>query len=130
MTYESGGEVYVQGYPTPGEPIPISGAGGTNPAWSRNGSELYYRRPAKENPQRWQMMVVDIDDRKGFRASEPRALFGPIILGLLDGFQLMARRHEYRANDHLHRVPGPARPRNTTIARLTRTMSSSDSFPT
>ena len=75
ITYESRGEVYLQDYPTPGEPIPISVGGGTNPAWSRNGSELYYLRPAKENPQRWQMMVVDIDDRTGFRASEPRTLF-------------------------------------------------------
>jgi eukaryotic-like serine/threonine-protein kinase len=35
-------EVYVQPYPGPGRPLLISSEGGTAPAWSRNGKELFY----------------------------------------------------------------------------------------
>jgi len=36
-------EIYVQGLPEPGERWPISAEGGTEPAWSRDGRELFYR---------------------------------------------------------------------------------------
>ncbi|MEO8908855.1 MAG: protein kinase, partial [Gemmatimonadaceae bacterium] len=35
-------EVYVQSYPTPGRKALVSSAGGTYPAWRRDGRELYY----------------------------------------------------------------------------------------
>lgn len=42
---ESGrNEVYVQPFPEPGSKWPISTDGGTEPAWSRDGRTLYYRR--------------------------------------------------------------------------------------
>jgi serine/threonine-protein kinase len=40
-------EVYVQGYPNPGEREQISANGGTEPAWSRNGNELFYLNQSK-----------------------------------------------------------------------------------
>ena len=35
-------EVYVQGYPEPGDRVQVSTDGGTEPAWSRDGKELFY----------------------------------------------------------------------------------------
>ena len=37
-------EIYAQPFPGPGERIPISTEGGSNPQWSQDGRELYYRR--------------------------------------------------------------------------------------
>jgi Tol biopolymer transport system component len=39
-------EVYVRSFPDPSSRIPISTAGGSEPAWSRDGSRLYYRSGA------------------------------------------------------------------------------------
>jgi serine/threonine-protein kinase len=36
-------EVYVRSYPGLGDPVLISTDGGTEPAWSRNGDEIFYR---------------------------------------------------------------------------------------
>jgi serine/threonine-protein kinase len=36
-------EVYVRPYPQPGPRVPVSVLGGTEPVWSRDGRELYYR---------------------------------------------------------------------------------------
>jgi serine/threonine-protein kinase len=36
-------EIYVEPFPGPGAKIPVSIGGGTQPAWSRDGGELFYR---------------------------------------------------------------------------------------
>ena len=36
------GEVYVQGYPTPGERVQVSTNGGGRPLWRRDGRELFF----------------------------------------------------------------------------------------
>jgi Tol biopolymer transport system component len=75
---ESGAlEVYVQPFPGPGEKHRISSRGGTNPAWSRNGRELFYVVPAPRAPARsW--MAVDFSTTGDFKVSAPRLLFeGP-----------------------------------------------------
>jgi Tol biopolymer transport system component len=61
-------EVYVQPYPGPGGKLQISTEGGTEPAWNRNGRELFYRSGNK-------MMAVDIATQPGFAAGKPRMLF-------------------------------------------------------
>jgi hypothetical protein len=75
---EPGAEgVYVQAFPGPGEKHCISSNTGGNPAWSRNGRELFYvvRKPA--TPTR-SMMAVDVSTTGDFKASNPRLLFeGP-----------------------------------------------------
>jgi hypothetical protein len=48
-------EVYMQAYPGPGSELIISTAGGTEPVWSPDSSELYYRTED-------QLMVVDLAD--------------------------------------------------------------------
>jgi eukaryotic-like serine/threonine-protein kinase len=61
-------EIYVQSYPGPGGKWQISTEGGTEPAWSGNGRELFYRNGDK-------MMAVDIATQPGFAAGTPRMLF-------------------------------------------------------
>jgi Tol biopolymer transport system component len=36
-------EVYIRAYPGPGPQIPVSTEGGVEPAWSRDGQEIFYR---------------------------------------------------------------------------------------
>jgi Tol biopolymer transport system component len=61
-------EIYVQAYPELGGRSQISTEGGTEPVWSRNGRELFYRSGDK-------MMAVEIDTRSGFSAGKPKSLF-------------------------------------------------------
>ena len=61
-------EVYVQPFPGPGRKWLISVDGGTDPVWSRNGRELFYR-------QNDQMMVVVIAQAPELLAGRPRRLF-------------------------------------------------------
>src|SRR5262249_44768368 len=41
-------EVYVQRFPTPGNRVLISANGGDQPAWRRDGKELYYLAPDRK----------------------------------------------------------------------------------
>ncbi len=86
---ESGrNEIYVQGYPEPGEKIRISTEGGHSPVWARNGRELFFLRPSSDMLQ---VMVVEIDARDGFHAGKPRVMFeGPFVtLFPLRGYDVM-----------------------------------------
>jgi len=58
-------EVYLQQYPGPGSELIISSAGGAEPVWSPDGSELFYRSAD-------QLMVVDLADPA--RPGTPRTL--------------------------------------------------------
>jgi Tol biopolymer transport system component len=71
---ESGAEeIYVQAFPGPGEKHRISTAGGLNPAWARNGRELFYLDPRSSG--RYAMMAMDFAAGGAFLASTPHALF-------------------------------------------------------
>ena len=61
-------EIYVQPYPGPGRKWQISTEGGTEPAWNRNGRELFYRIGNK-------MMAVDVTTQPSFSVGKPRMLF-------------------------------------------------------
>jgi len=61
-------EVYVQPFPGPGGKWQISTEGGTEPAWNRNGKELFYRSGNK-------MMALDVTTQPGFSPGKPRMLF-------------------------------------------------------
>ena len=68
---ESGkNRVYVRPFPGPGGKTPISIQGGEEPRWSRDGRELFYRDPDKN-----QLMAVDIQTSPAFRAGQTHALF-------------------------------------------------------
>jgi len=67
---ESGGfEIYVQDFPGPGGKWQISNAGGTEPQWSPDGSELYYLDRSRR------LMAVAITTTPRFEAQVPVVLF-------------------------------------------------------
>ena len=61
-------EVYVQRFPELGDKVTISTAGGREPVWSRDGTELFYRGPEG-------MMVVPVETEPTFRVGVPELLF-------------------------------------------------------
>jgi Tol biopolymer transport system component len=61
-------EIYVSPFPGPGGKIAISTDGGTEPRWSRDGRELFYRQGDR-------MMVVTITPGSSLTASSPHVLF-------------------------------------------------------
>jgi serine/threonine-protein kinase len=61
-------EVYVQPFPGPGSKELVSTDGGTEPAWSRDGRELFYRSGDR-------MLAVPTTTQPAFRASKPEVLF-------------------------------------------------------
>ena len=74
---ESGkAEIYVQPWPGPGPKIQISSEGGMDPAWRRDGREIFYRNASK-------MMVVPVNTQAAFQAGRPQLLWeGEYTLGL------------------------------------------------
>ena len=68
---ESGGsEVYVQTFPGPGGKWQVSTAGGTEPRWSRDGKELFYRTRNGDA-----LMAVPVALSPSFSFGAPRKLF-------------------------------------------------------
>jgi serine/threonine protein kinase len=61
-------EVYVRPFPGPGGKWTISTEGGTEPIWSADGTELFYRQGSR-------LLVVAIDSANIFSAGRPRVLF-------------------------------------------------------
>jgi Tol biopolymer transport system component len=61
-------EVFVQPFPDLNGKWQISAMGGTEPRWSRDGRQMFYRNGSK-------MMAVDIQTQAGFAAGIPRLLF-------------------------------------------------------
>jgi hypothetical protein len=75
---ESGrSEVYVQPFPDLGSRHQISTDGGTAPAWSRDGGELFYTTTETFGGQAslTRMMAVAVATAPSFAASRPRMLF-------------------------------------------------------
>jgi hypothetical protein len=61
--------VYVQGFPVAGAARPVSTAGGTQPRWSPNGTELFYIAPDAN------LMAVQVKTGGGFESGVPVPLF-------------------------------------------------------
>ena len=61
-------EVWVQPFPSSSRKVQISTEGGTEPLWSPNSKELFYRLPD-------QIWAVDVQTEAGFSPSKPRKLF-------------------------------------------------------
>jgi hypothetical protein len=75
-------EVYVQPYPGPGERHLISTNGGEQPAWSRDGRELFYvQRGLFNGGGQTTLMSVKIATTPAFLAGTPEALFASAALG-------------------------------------------------
>jgi Tol biopolymer transport system component len=68
-------EVYVRAYPGPGGVSKVSTDGGSEPMWSPDGRELFYRCED-------QLIAVAVETRPRFRAGLQQVLFaGPYVLG-------------------------------------------------
>jgi serine/threonine-protein kinase len=63
-------QVYVRALPGPGGKTPISIGGGQEARWSRDGRELFYRDPGKN-----QLVAVEVQTSPALRAGQPKALF-------------------------------------------------------
>jgi Tol biopolymer transport system component len=75
-TTESGAsEVYVQPFPGPGRKRRISSNSGFNPAWSRNGQELFYLTVKPGDARVMRMMAVDVSTVGDLRIGIPHQLF-------------------------------------------------------
>ncbi len=70
-------EVYVQPYPGPGARQQVSVDGGTAPAWSRDGKELFYTTTRSVGGQAapTKMMAVAVKLEPTFDAGSPHLLF-------------------------------------------------------
>lgn len=69
-------EVYARPYPGPGHPVQLSTNGGTRPAWSHDGGEIFYRKPSKVGPLTSSFFAVRIDiDGDRLIPSLPQELF-------------------------------------------------------
>ncbi len=66
-------EVYVRPFPGPGARVPVSLNGGTEPAWSRDGRELYYREADA-------VMAASVRAQPGFEVTARRRLFSGTFL--------------------------------------------------
>ncbi len=60
-------EIYVQAFPGPGDKQVISTNGGREPLWSRDGTELFYRRGDE-------LLVVEVDTGDELEAGTPTSL--------------------------------------------------------
>ena len=65
-------EVYVQRLSGPADKRPVSTDGGTEPVWSRDGRELFFRSGD-------QMMVVEVGQQPTFSTSRPKPLFAAVF---------------------------------------------------
>ena len=71
---ESGSSrVYVQPYPGPGARLQVSGEGGRNPAWNRNGRELFYMMQDQKQGNR--MMSAPVRLNPALSVGQPQQLF-------------------------------------------------------
>ena len=61
-------EIYVQPFPGPGRKWQVSTEGGTEPVWSSDGREIFYRNGRR-------MMAVPVTTSDGFSPGTPVALF-------------------------------------------------------
>ncbi len=61
-------EIYLLPFPGPGDPYPVSSGGGTDPRWSRDGSELFYRSGER-------IIVVSVRTSPSLETGVPEELF-------------------------------------------------------
>ena len=99
------GEVFVRAFSDGDRRWQISNAGGTDPVWSRNGRELFYR-------QGDDMMAVDVASGASFSAGTPRRLFsGRYAGGVVASYDVSADGHFLMV-----RAPAAAETREIRIA--------------
>jgi serine/threonine-protein kinase len=74
-------EVYVQPYPGPGPRVTVTTGGAEDPAWSKNGNELFYRAPGGPGKPPAITAVPFTVSGTSFVPGKPVVLFNQAILG-------------------------------------------------
>jgi serine/threonine-protein kinase len=75
-------QVYVQRYPGSGPAQQVTTEGGSQPAWARNGRELFYTVADRRGRNIVRMMAVDVTPGPTMTIGAPRMLFeGPFLVG-------------------------------------------------
>ena len=97
-------EIYVRPFPGPGLKYQVSGEGGTEPLWARDGKQLFYR---------WQNQVwaVDAQTHGGFATTKPHLLFerpGCAIAAPIRGYDLSLDGKRFLMVKLEDRKPTPA----------------------
>jgi Tol biopolymer transport system component len=110
VSVESGrSEVYVQPFPGPGPRHQISTDGGTAPAWSRDGRELFYTTALSVGGQADvnTMMAVPVTLAPVFTAGAPRVLFrGPFgATALVRGYDVAPDGRRFLMVQQKERAP-------------------------
>jgi len=111
VSNESGrDEVYVQPYPGPGGRQQVSTEGGIQPAWVRNGRELFYTTDVPGTGRKIKMMVADVKIAPTFTAAKPRMLFeGPYWSNIpLRGYDVAPDGRRFLMVDSKEQPPAPA----------------------
>jgi len=111
VSNESGrDEVYVQPYPGPGGRQQVSTEGGIQPAWARNGRELFYTTDVPGTGRKIKMMVADVKIAPTFTAGKPRMLFeGPYWSNIpLRGYDVAPDGRRFLMVESKEQPPAPA----------------------
>ena len=78
QTNESGQpEIYVVGFPDGGNRVQVSNSGGSEPVWSKNGKELFYRSGDK-------LIAVPVENGKSFTTAAAHVLFESAFIANAD----------------------------------------------
>ncbi|MFN2633734.1 MAG: protein kinase [Thermoanaerobaculia bacterium] len=105
---ESGkGEIYVAPFPGPGGNWRVSSAGGAQPRWRRDGSELFYVAPDGK------LMTVSVKSGPTFEAEPARPLFQtrprePSYAGDLFGYDVSADGQRFLVNNEVAEANTPS----------------------
>ena len=109
VSNESGREeVYVQPYPRSGGKQQVSTDGGSQPAWARNGREMFFTVPGSSGTTR--MMAVDVTLGATFTVGRPRMLFEGRSGGqaLIRGYDVTADGRRFIMVQDKEQPPEPA----------------------
>jgi hypothetical protein len=99
-------EVYVQPYPGPGPRHQISAQGGTQPAWARNGRELFYTVP-DPNATTGKMMAVAVTLTPTLTAGVPRLLESVVEITFPRGYDVSTDGRRFITTRENARSPEP-----------------------
>ena len=84
-----GVEIYARNYPGPGPSLPVSRSGGTEPLWSRDGRQLFFRSAEGVH-------VADVAASSEFTPSAPRLLFSTVFMSSPNGVTSYAQGKDGR----------------------------------
>ncbi|MBL0170364.1 MAG: PD40 domain-containing protein [Gemmatimonadaceae bacterium] len=75
IAYVKARQVFVRPFPGPGSPVAVSGLGGTEPAWSPTGRQLYFVVPRDTSGSSSRtLMVAELSGEAPMRVARPQVV--------------------------------------------------------